>query len=128
MRVNNSNYSGQEEYGEQRFDPANNDTQGDLSSRTWQHKSPGRNDTESQGGPCLRPRGLSTLGVQQGLAREGLDCCFWAEGLGKREINCQGHANLSKMSSVLQRQTEYRREVQSCEMANTMRDAQTEAS
>ena len=73
-------------------------------------------------------RGLSTLGVRQGLAREGLDCCFWAEGLGKREINCQGHANLSKMSSVLQRQTEYRREVQSCEMANTMRDAQTEAS
>lgn len=42
MRVNNSNYSGQEEYGEQRFDPANNDTQGDLSSGTWQHKSPGR--------------------------------------------------------------------------------------
>lgn len=35
MRVNNSNYRGQEEYGEQRFDPANNETQGDLSSGTW---------------------------------------------------------------------------------------------
>lgn len=70
-----------------------------------------------KGGRASGPGGCPLQGC-------GRDCCFWAEGLGKREINCQGHANLSKMTSVLQRQTEYRGEVQSCEMAKT-RDAQT---
>lgn len=66
-----------------------------------------------KGGPASGlARGLSTSGLQQRLAREGVNSCFWTEVLGKGETNCQGHAEVFLgTTSVLQMQTENMRKV-----------------
>ena len=50
--------------------------------------------TLAEGWLCPRPRALSTSGLEQKLAREGMDSCFCTELLGKGEMNCQGHAKV----------------------------------
>lgn len=99
-----------------------------LSSGTWQHKSPGRNDTLSGRRLCLRSMELSTSGWYQRLRRERMKTCSWREVMRMR-LTVKVMASLSRQgfSLVLKMQIENTRRAQSYEMTHVTRVRETEA-